>query len=273
MSSIEDLVTSLLQDEAKDAPDVDAFVARILGETEPRRASAREHRWDLRTPVWVVPMTAAAVAALIVLAVAMSSLWLSAGDRDNGVVTPPSTSTTPRHASDSSNAGDHEGRLPGWVSLSSGSVHIEMEADDTERMWWRDWTIGCSLSVLSTVELGDFACAGPVGRQPRYEVMVGSAVEPAHLDSDHITIEGAFIPGVPGGGVGDDSDGLAGQSVEVKSTTSKVRYNCPGSCGEPVERQVTVIGFPDQDAHITILSPIGDGLAWLTDYVYTDPAH
>ncbi|HEY7043342.1 MAG TPA: hypothetical protein VH419_06715 [Nocardioidaceae bacterium] len=265
MNTLDELVTAVLQDEAQDAPRSEPFVTRVLGDA-PR--SARRSR-----PRWAAPAAAAAVVGLVAAAAIVASLWPDHGSAD-GATTPATTTSAP---SLRTIPPGHAGRLPGWIDLSWASVHIEMD-DSASRggFWWRSWSVGCSASVLSTMESGDFACAGPPGERPRYEVLVAEGDAPTNTVNARINwggplrpsrITGPFDRALCGGPC---YQNVGGQTSKVSSTTAQVRYDCPGVCGRPTPRTLTVIDFPEQDAHVTILSPPGERLNWLTDYIYVD---
>jgi hypothetical protein len=265
MNSLDELVTTVLREEAEDAPAADAFVTRLLRDERVRESHPRENRW-------VVPVVAAAVTALIVSAAVTTSLQRR---QDHGEPANPGRAT-PTSTTDSSVEipPGHAGRLPGWIALSSGPVHAEMNAVTPANAPWRVWHVGCPGSVLSALESGDVACAG-IGKTPRYEVMVSLGAAPAEIEDPRVRWDAPLHPVTSSHQVR-----VGGTPAVVTVTSGDVRYGCPDSCGRWVSRHITVISFPDQARHVTILSPEAfkvvhfgkAGLGWLTDYIYVDAA-
>lgn len=270
MNTLDELITQVLREEAQDAPRSAAFVKRMLD------GGLRSTPPPRRPPSWLVPVAVAATTALIVSVAVASSLAGRSGS--NGSPTGPGPSGTTRGETTPAVEipADHAGRLPGWLALSSGPVHIEMNAVPPEHAPGLVWQVGCPDSVLSTFESGDVACGG-AGHTPRYEIMVSSGPAPADVVSDNARWDAPLRPvEAP------ESSNLGGTPVVVSTTAGDVRYGCPGNCGRWETRDLTVIGFPDQGAHVMILGPPGKpatvdsfghlagGDVWL-DYIYVDP--
>jgi hypothetical protein len=258
MKTLEDLITRVLSEEAQDAPDTDAFVARMLG---PGATPVRRER-----PAWLVPVGIAAATALILAFTMTSTLWQRRTEDSPPDVSRPPTVTDAAHA----------GRIHGWIALRSGSVHIEMNAIPHAAAWWRDWNVGCPDSALAVVEIGDVACTGTPQGPPRYEVLVGQGTGLTMRTTPRLTLTGTLqVARIDSrrdhrrcGGPCNPQAG--GQPSQVRRTTATVRYDCPGACGSPTQRVVTVIGFPREHAHVTVLSPPGESITWLTDFIYVD---
>jgi len=154
MNTLDELITQVLREEAHDAPRSAPFVKRVLdGElrsTPPPR----------RPPSWLVPVAVAAATALIVSVAVASSLAGRSGSNGSPTGPGPSGTTSGETTPAVEIPAGHAGRLPGWLALSAGQVHIEMNAVPSVHAPWRVWQVGCPDSLLSTFESGDVACAG-----------------------------------------------------------------------------------------------------------------
>lgn len=268
MNTLDELIRAVLNEEAADAPATDTFVARVL--REQRTADDVPQRGK-----WAVLVAVAAVTALIVSVAVASSL---SGRSSGGVPAHPGPdASTPAPRTASEIPPGHAGRLSGWIALSSGPVHIELNSVPPVGAPWKVWRVGCPDSVLSFLDSGDVACAG-TGKVPRYEVMVApgtSLVEDTDLS---VRWDGPLRPVSSA-----QAAELGGTPVVVRMTSGDVRYGCPENCGSWVTRNLTVISIPDQDRHVTILGPadrrqtvsafghLSGDLDWLIDYIYVDP--